>query len=136
MAGLQRSEISFRRQGSSGLVWDDKFLAGALSQVKPNNDQEEEEEEQRGKGEAAAGEAAAKASSESPAAAAPAPAPAPITEMKRSRSNREGGQAYKTVQVAPAADPPSPKVSGCGFCGAFGKPVKSHRRTKPGKRKS
>ncbi|CAI9758958.1 unnamed protein product [Fraxinus pennsylvanica] len=25
MSGLQRSEISFRRQGSSGLVWDDKL---------------------------------------------------------------------------------------------------------------
>ncbi|KAL9261830.1 MAPK kinase substrate protein-like protein [Drosera capensis] len=26
ITGLRRSEISFRRQGSSGLVWNDKFL--------------------------------------------------------------------------------------------------------------
>ncbi|KAF5788349.1 hypothetical protein HanXRQr2_Chr10g0463061 [Helianthus annuus] len=28
MAGLPRSEVSFRRSGSSGLVWDDKLLSG------------------------------------------------------------------------------------------------------------
>ncbi|VFQ63109.1 unnamed protein product [Cuscuta campestris] len=27
-SALPRSEISFRRQGSSGLVWDDKLLSG------------------------------------------------------------------------------------------------------------
>ncbi|RVW47487.1 MAPK kinase substrate protein [Vitis vinifera] len=85
MAGLQRSEISFRRQGSSGSVWDDKFLAGALNQAK-QNDQEEEQK-------AEAGEAKLSQS------------PAPISVMERSRSN--GGQAYKTVKVAPAIDPPS-----------------------------
>ncbi|XP_034699123.1 MAPK kinase substrate protein At1g80180 [Vitis riparia] len=114
MAGLQRSEISFRRQGSSGSVWDDKFLAGALNQAK-QNDQEEEQK-------AEAGEAKLSQS------------PAPISVMERSRSN--GGQAYKTVKVAPAIDPPSPRVSGCGICGVFGKPVKSHHRPKRGKRKS
>uniref|UniRef100_A0A0A0KA73 MAPK kinase substrate protein n=1 Tax=Cucumis sativus TaxID=3659 RepID=A0A0A0KA73_CUCSA len=30
MAGLQRSVVSFRRQGSSGVVWDDKFIAEEL----------------------------------------------------------------------------------------------------------
>nr|CAN63503.1 hypothetical protein VITISV_011678 [Vitis vinifera] len=110
MAGLQRSEISFRRQGSSGSVWDDKFLAGALNQAK-QNDQEEEQK-------AEAGEAKLSQS------------PAPISVMERSRSN--GGQAYKTVKVAPAIDPPSPRVSGCGLCGVFGKPVKSHHRPKRG----
>ncbi|XP_059635906.1 MAPK kinase substrate protein At1g80180-like [Cornus florida] len=34
MAGLQRSEISFRRSGSSGLVWDDKLISGELKQEK------------------------------------------------------------------------------------------------------
>ncbi|XP_020231562.1 MAPK kinase substrate protein At1g80180 [Cajanus cajan] len=28
MSELQRSVTSFRRQGSSGLVWDDKFISG------------------------------------------------------------------------------------------------------------
>ncbi|OMP09128.1 hypothetical protein COLO4_05774 [Corchorus olitorius] len=41
MNGLQRSTTSFRRQGSSGLVWDDKFLSGDLNQMKAlHNDQE------------------------------------------------------------------------------------------------
>ncbi|GFZ07969.1 hypothetical protein Acr_19g0009060 [Actinidia rufa] len=38
MAGLQRSEISFRRQGSSGLIWDDKFLA----EIQQRGNQEQE----------------------------------------------------------------------------------------------
>uniref|UniRef100_A0A803LEE7 MAPK kinase substrate protein n=1 Tax=Chenopodium quinoa TaxID=63459 RepID=A0A803LEE7_CHEQI len=32
--GLKRSAISFRRQGSSGLVWDDLFLTGEITQPK------------------------------------------------------------------------------------------------------
>ncbi|KAJ8505667.1 hypothetical protein OPV22_006553 [Ensete ventricosum] len=32
MAGLQRSAQSFRRSGSSGLVWEERFLSGDLSQ--------------------------------------------------------------------------------------------------------
>ncbi|KHN47776.1 Hypothetical protein glysoja_029194 [Glycine soja] len=39
MDGLQRSEVSFRRQGSSGLVWDDKLLSGELNKVNNNEDQ-------------------------------------------------------------------------------------------------
>ena len=42
MAGLQRSAVSFRRQGSSGFVWDDRFLSEELNKVKEdqnnNND--------------------------------------------------------------------------------------------------
>ncbi|KAI5665237.1 hypothetical protein M9H77_24560 [Catharanthus roseus] len=33
MAALPRSEVSFRRQGSSGLVWDDKLLSGELKKI-------------------------------------------------------------------------------------------------------
>ncbi|KAI4380671.1 hypothetical protein MLD38_006836 [Melastoma candidum] len=38
MAVLQRSAKSFRSQGSSGLVWDDRLLAGVLYQIKPGED--------------------------------------------------------------------------------------------------
>ncbi|PQQ20261.1 uncharacterized protein Pyn_15907 [Prunus yedoensis var. nudiflora] len=38
--GLQRSESTFRRQGSSGLIWDDKFLQRALNQVEAEKQQE------------------------------------------------------------------------------------------------
>ncbi|PNY13547.1 hypothetical protein L195_g010203 [Trifolium pratense] len=41
MAELQKSLASFRRQGSSGLVWDDKFLSGL------NQNQLEEQQQQQ-----------------------------------------------------------------------------------------
>ncbi|KAG8639280.1 MAPK kinase substrate protein At1g80180-like [Manihot esculenta] len=86
VGSLQRSTTSFRRQGSSGLVWDDK-LSGELKQNKEK-----------------------------------------VEMMKRSRS--AGGVIYRTVKVSssPNVDPPSPKVSGCGLCGIFGKPVSTHQR--------
>ncbi|KAI3811157.1 hypothetical protein L1987_20874 [Smallanthus sonchifolius] len=45
MEGLARSEISFRRSGSSGLVWDDKLLSGELKTVKPKDEEETEKTE-------------------------------------------------------------------------------------------
>ncbi|XP_076932851.1 uncharacterized protein At1g15400-like [Bidens hawaiensis] len=39
MAGLQRSSVSFRRQGSSGLIWDDKFLSTECTPRSSNVDQ-------------------------------------------------------------------------------------------------
>ncbi|KAG6606789.1 MAPK kinase substrate protein, partial [Cucurbita argyrosperma subsp. argyrosperma] len=117
MEGLQRSAVSFRRQGSSGLVWDDRFLSGELKQT--------------------AAAAAEKESEENPDAKSTTPAVAlePInTTIERSRSN--GGRGYRTGKVSPAIEPPSPKVSACGFCSAFGKPAKKSRRTKTGKRRS
>ncbi|WOG91156.1 hypothetical protein DCAR_0310404 [Daucus carota subsp. sativus] len=39
MAALPRSEVSFRRSGSSGLVWEDqKFLSGELKPIKTKQD--------------------------------------------------------------------------------------------------
>ncbi|XAR66921.1 hypothetical protein NMG60_11013301 [Bertholletia excelsa] len=105
MEGLQRSAISFRRQGSSGLVWDDKFLSGELNKV---------QDEAEGN----------KTDSSEPNRAA---------AMQRNRSSRD--QTYRTVKaVSPTADPPSPKVSRCGFCSMFGKPVQAQKH-KPAKRK-
>ncbi|KAE8682759.1 Ribosome bioproteinsis regulatory protein-like protein [Hibiscus syriacus] len=53
---------------------------------------------------------------------------------RRSRSDESsGGHTYHTTKAAsPSVDPPSPKVSGCGFCGVFGKPdaVKKRRSNK------
>ncbi|XP_010250033.1 PREDICTED: uncharacterized protein At1g15400 [Nelumbo nucifera] len=113
MAGLQRSSISFRRQGSSGLVWEDRFLSGELDQMKQKEEGEQEGAEVR---------ELTKSKSVGSAGI-----------MERSRSN--GGRGYRTGKVSPAIDPPSPKVSACGFCDAFKKP-KSTRRPKSGKRKS
>lgn len=108
MEGLVRSESTFRRSGSSGLVWDDKFLSGELKpvQTKEGGDQDSDNKD-KGK-----------------------------EEQQR--------QAYKTVEVTPTVDPPSPKVSaGCGICFGKSKPAKktaitTHKRSKPsgGHRKS
>ncbi|KAK8491208.1 hypothetical protein V6N13_076305 [Hibiscus sabdariffa] len=97
MEGLQRSTTSFRRQGSSGLVWDNKAT-------------NQENKETRGSSDGT---------------------------MRRNRSDGgSGGPMYRTTKAAsPSVDPPSPKVSGCGFCGVFGKPDAVQKR-RSSKRKS
>ncbi|KAJ8637640.1 hypothetical protein MRB53_011907 [Persea americana] len=98
MAGLQRSSVSFRRQGSSGLIWEDRFLSGELNQKK----QKEEGEKEIG-------------------GLRHCQSVGNIGMMERNRSGE--GRAWRTVKVSPAIEPPSPKVSGCGICGVFGKPA-------------
>ncbi|XP_073146893.1 MAPK kinase substrate protein At1g80180-like [Henckelia pumila] len=131
MAGLQRSEVSFRRQGSSGLVWDDKIVSGELNQLaQPKQEKNSKETQHQGdelKNDAATSTPAAAAASEDPARV-------PGLKIERSRSNGEG-RGFRTGRVSPAVEPPSPKVSACGFCGAFGKNEKTRRqRLKPVKR--
>ncbi|XP_052107962.1 MAPK kinase substrate protein At1g80180 [Arachis duranensis] len=121
--GLQRSAVSFRRQGSSGFVWDDKFLSEEIN-----------------KAEAAAAAAAAGGGANNnqqdnkdllhqDASSAAAPPLPQINTVQRSRSNGGGARGYRTGKVSPAIEPPSPKLSACGFCAAFGKADKSHRRS-------
>ncbi|KAL0415327.1 UNVERIFIED_CONTAM: hypothetical protein Slati_3364600 [Sesamum latifolium] len=115
MAGLQRSEVSFRRQGSSGLVWDDKFLSGELNQLANQRKEDKNNKPQHQNKEDAA-----------------AAAGCGLT-IERNRSN--GGRGFRTGRVSPAVEPPSPRVSACGLCGAFGKNNKTRRRPpKSGKR--
>ncbi|KAL0342077.1 UNVERIFIED_CONTAM: hypothetical protein Scaly_1870300 [Sesamum calycinum] len=121
MAGLQRSEVSFRRQGSSGLVWDDKFLSGELNQLA---NQRKEEKNNKPLHQNKDDDAAAAARNSSRAAG---------LTIERNRSN--GGRGFRTGRVSPAVEPPSPRVSACGLCGAFGKNNKTRRRPpKSGKR--
>ena len=46
------------------------------------------------------------------------------------RRNDDNSQGFRTRRVAPALDPPSPKVPGCIFCGIFRKAGAS-RPSKP-----
>ncbi|KAG8055708.1 hypothetical protein GUJ93_ZPchr0001g31085 [Zizania palustris] len=85
MAGLQRSSGTFRRSGSSVMVWEDKHQASGELGGKP------------GQGDAEA----------------------PAARPQRSCSSGHGG--YKTGNVQPALDPPSPRVAFCGLCSLFGK---------------
>ncbi|KAB2076806.1 hypothetical protein ES319_A06G063800v1 [Gossypium barbadense] len=97
---LQRSTTSFRRQGSSGLIWNDKFLSGDLNLMKKLNTNQGNRRS--------------------------------VALMTRSGS--EGHNGRMSVNAAsPTIDPPSPKISGCGFCGVLGKPTKkivSNKRNK------
>ncbi|MQM15404.1 hypothetical protein Taro_048348 [Colocasia esculenta] len=95
---------TFRRSGSSGLVWEDRFISEELNlQARKNKEGEEEFRELR-----------------------PSRSVGTTGQLERSRSNGGGevggggGRPYRTGKVSPALDPPSPKVSGCGFCGIFG----------------
>ncbi|XP_008811856.1 MAPK kinase substrate protein At1g80180-like [Phoenix dactylifera] len=98
-AGLQRSKETFRRSGSSGLVWEDRFLPGETNHQQETNN----------KGEEGGG-----------------------ARMERSRSN---GAGYRAGRVSPALDPPSPRLSVCGFCGIFGnKPAGPAHTSKPNRR--
>ncbi|MCD7459813.1 hypothetical protein HAX54_042028 [Datura stramonium] len=90
MAGLlQRSAVSFRRQGSSGLIWDDKYLSG-----QPVKHREEINEKLQGQGQ--------------PKEEMILTSSTTVGSTGRSRSN--GGRVSLTVE------PPSPKVSACGLC--------------------
>ncbi|XP_062223761.1 uncharacterized protein At1g15400-like [Phragmites australis] len=109
MAGLQRSSQTFRRSGSSGLVWDEMLMSGDSNQRDQRTSGEPEDEAVEFK------------------------------ELRHSRSvgsiglqrRRNDGvdhsrwnnnnQGFHTRRVPPALDPPSPKVPGCIFCGIFRK---------------
>ncbi|KAM0932573.1 hypothetical protein DsansV1_C42g0237721 [Dioscorea sansibarensis] len=105
MAGLQRSTETFRRSGSSGLVWEERF-SGNLNQGNDGKDKNNEGPELR--------------QSRSVGSTG---------MMERSLSNG-GGRGYRTMGVEPTLDPPSPKVSACGFCGVFRK-SKGSKKSNP-----
>ncbi|CAL1359284.1 unnamed protein product [Linum trigynum] len=127
LGGLQRSATSYRRQGSSGLVWDDKLIAEFSRQADAE------------RAERAAAEAAASAAGDGEGGDPSSGAPDALTDTtnlqvktdappsepaKMRRSHSAGGRAYRSVKVAsspiPNVDPPSPKVSTC--CGIFATP--------------
>ncbi|ESQ42030.1 hypothetical protein EUTSA_v10015056mg [Eutrema salsugineum] len=106
---LQRSTASFRRQGSSGLIWNDRFLSG---EIRNDERQEDRCNDHR----------------DGPMAAAAA-------TVQRSAS--DGGRGHvggRLVDMSPTLDPPSPKISvGCGFCSLFSS---NRRRRSRGRRRS
>ncbi|XP_057514694.1 uncharacterized protein At1g15400-like [Actinidia eriantha] len=112
MTRLQRS-VTFRRQGSSGLVWDDKLISGELNQsAKTEDDAQAQPPDQQ----------------DQVKEAEPWSAVGSINNtIDQSRSNG-GGRAFRTGKVSPAIEPPSPRVSACGFCSALGKKDKTRCR--------
>lgn len=108
---LQRSTASFRRQGSSGLIWNDRFLSGEI-----RNDERQEDLRCNDHRDGSMAAAAATGT------------------MKRSASDGGCGHGGRLVDIPPTLDPPSPKISvGCGFCSLFSS---NRRRRSRGRRRS
>lgn len=115
MAGLQRSSQTFRRSGSSGLVWDERLTSQDDDQSGPEDaDAATDLKELR--------------HSRSVGSVGLQPQPQPQPQRRRSD---DSGQGFRTRRVAPALDPPSPKVPGCIFCGIFRKAGASEPKSKP-----
>ncbi|KAK2651571.1 hypothetical protein Ddye_011427 [Dipteronia dyeriana] len=136
MEGLQRSAVSFRRQGSSGLIWDDKFLAELNQATNQKQEQhqlqpeQQQQDSQPPEHEKADADADNNIKEVKPSISINTSA----TTIERSRSNG-GGRGFRTGRVSPAIEPPSPRLSACGFCSAFSKPSKTLTKKK-GKRRS
>ncbi|KAL1203544.1 hypothetical protein V5N11_033405 [Cardamine amara subsp. amara] len=134
MEGLQRSTISFRRQGSSGIVFDDRLIA-ELNKT-GNEQKEESQREEQPKPMSESSELGDEKDKLKPIKTGGAPG-----GIERSRSNGGGAQRHHrtTGRVSPAVDPPSPRISSCGCCSAFGKNQpgkKVNPRKRPPKRRS
>ncbi|KAF8084266.1 hypothetical protein N665_0727s0033 [Sinapis alba] len=100
---LQRSTASFRRQGSSGLIWNDRFLSG---EIRNNDERKEERRNDHRDGSMAA----------------------TTGTMKRSAS--DGGRSHGgRLEISQTLDPPSPEISaGCGLCSMFSSNRRRRRR--------
>ncbi|KAK9290491.1 hypothetical protein L1049_008661 [Liquidambar formosana] len=84
-----------------GLVWEDRFLSGELNQVNQKEEVEQDQEIRVG--------------------SKPSRTVGSIN-LERSRSNGGGGgHGYRSGEVSPTIEPPSSKVSTCGFCSAVRK---------------
>jgi len=122
MAGLQRSATTFRRSGSSGLVWDERFLTEADAEAKAADGATEEPQPElrhsRSVGSigmlrrGGAGDGDDKKAKEKK------------KQQKQKQGHKEESrsnqQVFRTKDVAPDVDPPSPRVSGCILCTIFG----------------
>lgn len=104
MAGLQRSSISFRRQGSSGLIWDDNFLSGELKQFPESSSNADQVPHTVKNDQAECSNTTVRS----------------INTVRRNRSRNDAECA--------ATEPPSPRVPVCGLCRGFGKSKKSNAR--------
>ncbi|GAA0173794.1 hypothetical protein Leryth_003073 [Lithospermum erythrorhizon] len=138
MAGLQRSSISFRRQGSSGLIWDDKLLADELGEPINEKSQETSHETTLSKASENGGRGLPQeqeVKTDRELEEVKREDQRLMVKVERSRSNGGGGRGFRTGKVSPAIEPPSPKVSACGCCGGLRKYEMTRRRIKNGKRK-
>ncbi|XP_044958548.1 uncharacterized protein At1g15400-like [Hordeum vulgare subsp. vulgare] len=118
MEGLQRSSSTFRRSGSSGLVWDERFLTeGAEAKAAGEGGTDEAQPEmRRSRSTGGVGMMLRRGGDDK--------------KQQEQQQKKEQGlkkkdegrdqQVFRTKEVAPDMDPPSPRVSGCILCAIFG----------------
>ncbi|KAF8042759.1 hypothetical protein BT93_A1173 [Corymbia citriodora subsp. variegata] len=112
MVALQRSVTSFRRQGSSGLVWDDDklILSGVPNPIQSCGDEDGSDKiDQRHLGQSQSA--------------------GTIGMMERSSSTVRAPAQPRRNAIVPSSDiePPPPKISGCFFYRIFGRSAKCPR---------
>ncbi|KAK3152447.1 hypothetical protein QOZ80_2BG0158970 [Eleusine coracana subsp. coracana] len=147
MAGLQRSVQTFRRSGSSGLIWDERFLTEGAEEKKPNGAVRQPElRHSRSVGSAimlrrrGRDDAVGDVDDKKKKLAIKPKAQKDHQNNQEGREAAPGRKAFRARDVAPAAEPPSPRVSGCVLCSIFRSTVRgqwrgsSAQRARPGKR--
>lgn len=105
-AGLQRSSVSFRRQGSSGSVWDDKLLM--MNQMESPNINKSSDGNDNGL-------------KEHRSEHRPSRSMGSIGMTQWSSPHEMTSSSYWATKASLLTmdDPPSPKVRGCGFFSIF-----------------
>ena len=137
MEGLQRSTISFRRQGSSAIVWDDRVIAELNKQA--NEQKEESQRDEQPKPLSETSELPKQNPSDEKDKLRPIKTGVATVEMCRFNGRGAARHHRTTGRVSPAVEPPSPRLSTCGCCSAFGKKPpgkKNNPRKRPPKRRS
>lgn len=117
-AVLQRSVTSFRRQGSSGLVWDERFFSGEVNLIVEKPYEEEDKYAKQTGLRQSLGDGPVR-TMRCPTRVCPRTPPPPRV-------------------VAEPPTPLSPKISGrgCGFWGIFSRPVAKNSTTNRATRSS
>ncbi|KAJ3691995.1 hypothetical protein LUZ60_012345 [Juncus effusus] len=111
MEGLQRSATTFRRSGSSGLVWDEKFL----SEIQNEEGKEDNAPKLTHSRSVGSISMLGKQSMEE--------AKQQVSDLKELKTKVEcKTQKFHSANVLPDQEPDSPKVSGCAICFIFQKP--------------
>lgn len=130
MEGLQRSSSTFRRSGSSGLVWDERFLTeGAEAKAAGDGGTDEAQPEmRRSRSTGGVGMMLRRGGDDKK------------KQQQKKEDEERDPQVFRTKEVAPDVDPPSPRVSGCILCAIFGGsgsgsgPAARRSRAKPKRR--
>lgn len=130
MEGLQRSSSTFRRSGSSGLVWDERFLTeGAEAKAAGDGGTDEAQPEMRhSRSTGGVGMMLRRGGDDKK------------KQQQKKEDEERDPQVFRTKEVAPDVDPPSPRVSGCILCAIFGGsgsgsgPAARRSRAKPKRR--